>query len=496
MQLGLRTIDEVATLAKRHAQCHQHIKHDADAGQMLVRKRASRLVGIDDPGRSRQMFTGQVVVGDDDVDARLHGRRHTIDAGDAVIDGDDDVGRTRRGKRDDFGRQAITKFEAVRYKEVDASTQRREAAHADGTRGGAIGVVVRHDQQALAPGNGVGKTLRNSGHSLHRRPRRQRREVVLERGARRHPACCIDARPKRRHAGGHQQGKGVGNDAAGDVHVVTTGFVSAPHRAMICVVARADSGAPPDQSFATASPTLASQANVAVVARQDHVDMIVPAFRQHALDRCGYGVIDDNRSRPRDEHKRARRAGQRGRRRIARSERRANRQMHPARRPRLHPSPMRDRSTWWPAEACRRPRPTHCTPWAHRALRGGRSRGVRTGASGFRSASDAIARNRRRSGDARTPRARRLPADRVISAGRGDAYKPAARLRFDERDSPSPAKCALITARSASLSCASSTGAAAARRTSVRPISMVTGVAFNQKSLPTLTPAARAQIGA
>ena len=55
-------------------------RHDADAGEVLARKVAARLVGVDDGVRRRQFMAGQVVVGNQHLQACGLGRGHAFDA--------------------------------------------------------------------------------------------------------------------------------------------------------------------------------------------------------------------------------------------------------------------------------------------------------------------------------------------------------------------------------------------------------------------------------
>ena len=65
-------------------------------------------------------FVGrQVVVGDQGGDAELRWRGHAVDAGDAVIDGDDQVGLALCGEIDDLRRQAVAVVKAVGHQIVD-----------------------------------------------------------------------------------------------------------------------------------------------------------------------------------------------------------------------------------------------------------------------------------------------------------------------------------------------------------------------------------------
>ena len=79
---------EPARRAQPGAQRHQHIEDHANPGQVLARKGTTGLIGVDDGRRRGQCVPGQVVVGDQHRDAELIGVRHPVDAGDAVVHGD------------------------------------------------------------------------------------------------------------------------------------------------------------------------------------------------------------------------------------------------------------------------------------------------------------------------------------------------------------------------------------------------------------------------
>jgi hypothetical protein len=156
LRLGLRI--EHAAPAQFRAQRQQHIKHHAHAGQVLAGEAAFGLVRIDDHARRRQGIARQVVVGDDDVDAAPVRFHHAVDAGDAVVDRDDDVGRLfAAGEFDDFRRQAVAVHHAVGHDVVDVGAHRAQAAQGGGAGGGAIAVVVGDDGHFLARANRVGQ---------------------------------------------------------------------------------------------------------------------------------------------------------------------------------------------------------------------------------------------------------------------------------------------------------------------------------------------------
>ena len=129
----------------------------------LLGKRAARLVRIDDGAGGGQVVAGQVVIGDQHVDAERVGRFHAVDAGDAVVDRDQQIRlarRAARGQRDDLGRQAVAVFEAVRHQIVDLRAEHPQAAHGHGAGGGAVAVVIGDHQHAALALDRVGEQRR------------------------------------------------------------------------------------------------------------------------------------------------------------------------------------------------------------------------------------------------------------------------------------------------------------------------------------------------
>ena len=96
-EVRLRACDESTPLAQMRAQRAQHVEHHTDAGEVLRRKRAARLVRIDDHRRRRKRIARQVVIGDQHLDARGGGRTHPVDACDAVVDRDEETRPPARG---------------------------------------------------------------------------------------------------------------------------------------------------------------------------------------------------------------------------------------------------------------------------------------------------------------------------------------------------------------------------------------------------------------
>ncbi|MCY1215315.1 hypothetical protein D9M72_271580 [compost metagenome] len=149
-----------AAPAQFGAQCQHHVENDAHARQVLGRKAAAGLVGVHDGQRGRQGVAGQVVVGDHHADARGVGRGHAVHAGDAVVHRDDDVGlagAVPAGQFHDGGRQAVAGLETVGNQEVHVGAHRGQGPQPDRAGGGAVAVVVGHDQQLSARLDGVGQ---------------------------------------------------------------------------------------------------------------------------------------------------------------------------------------------------------------------------------------------------------------------------------------------------------------------------------------------------
>ena len=65
-------------------------------------------------------------------------------------------GAFRKRELDDLRREAVAVLEPVRDQEIDG-TECSKTAHADGAAGGAVGVVVGNDQDALARRDGIGE---------------------------------------------------------------------------------------------------------------------------------------------------------------------------------------------------------------------------------------------------------------------------------------------------------------------------------------------------
>ena len=105
-----------------------------------------------------------------------------FDAGDAVVDGDDEIGRSLRGDIDDFRRQPVAELEAVRQQKVDIGAEHLQRAHADGRGGGAVAIVVADDQHLRFSFDGVGQHVCRVGGVGQAGGGQQRFQFVIEFG--------------------------------------------------------------------------------------------------------------------------------------------------------------------------------------------------------------------------------------------------------------------------------------------------------------------------
>ncbi len=91
------------------------------------------------------------MVGDQHLEPRRLGCRHAINAGDAVVDGQQQVGLTLQRHGDNLRGQAVTVLEAVGHQIIDMRrAEQAQTEHTDCAGGGAVGVEVADDQDALA----------------------------------------------------------------------------------------------------------------------------------------------------------------------------------------------------------------------------------------------------------------------------------------------------------------------------------------------------------
>ena len=214
-QVGLGLAFKGAAVAQLGAQGQHGVEHHPHAGQGLAREGAAGLVGIDDHIRLGQLVAGQVVVGDDGGDAVLPRGGHAFDAGDAVIHGDQQVGLHAGGQFDDGRGEAVAVFEAVGNQVADLGPEGPQGAHAHGTGGGAVAIVVGDDDHARTRLDGVGEDLRGVMHALELGGGQQGLQAVVELLAIVDAAGCVDAGQQGMGAGFEQAADGAAGDRAG-----------------------------------------------------------------------------------------------------------------------------------------------------------------------------------------------------------------------------------------------------------------------------------------
>src|SRR5450830_313836 len=142
-----------------------------------------------------------MVIGDYHVDAACGGSGHAINAGDAIVNGHNDVGVLFTDSQlDNLRCQSIPVLEAVGHDVVDCRTQTAQAAQADCTGGGAIAVIVGDDDHFFAGSNGIGQIDRRGIDVQQAGRRNQRPEFTRQIFQVKQAACRIDTRQYRMDA--------------------------------------------------------------------------------------------------------------------------------------------------------------------------------------------------------------------------------------------------------------------------------------------------------
>ncbi len=151
-RFGSAAVGECAARAQLRPCGQQHVEHDADAGEMLARKRASGLIRIDDQRGCRKSGGRQMVVGDQHLDAERGCRSDAVVAGDAVVDGHDQPWRLRRRPRRRSPASVHSRTRTGSARENRRWRPSRRARAPSRAGGGAVGVVVGDDHDLLAGG--------------------------------------------------------------------------------------------------------------------------------------------------------------------------------------------------------------------------------------------------------------------------------------------------------------------------------------------------------
>ena len=147
--------------------------------------------------------------------AECVGRCHAFDRSDAVVHGHQQVGLALGGKLDDVGDEAVAVFEPVGHDEIDVCAEHAQAAYAHRAGGGAVGIVVGDDEQALAIADGIRQYLGSLFDVQQTGRRQQLRQAVCDLLGMGDAARGIQPRPGRSHPGMFEGGAGVGGAGAG-----------------------------------------------------------------------------------------------------------------------------------------------------------------------------------------------------------------------------------------------------------------------------------------
>ena len=132
--------------------CSHHVKRDADARQRLGAKARLGQIRIDDDVGRGQLRSGQMVVGDENIDAERARSAHARKTRDAVVDRDEQRRRSLGRKRHDLRCQAIAELEAVRHQKIHRrKTAGAQRAHDQRRARRTIGVVIADHEDASRP---------------------------------------------------------------------------------------------------------------------------------------------------------------------------------------------------------------------------------------------------------------------------------------------------------------------------------------------------------
>ena len=149
-QVRLRSRREPSRLSQPLAQRQQQVEGDADRGQLAARKRASRLVRIENGDRARQILRRGVVIDHHHVEAEASGGVHLRHRRDAAV-GAHHQARTAGGDlRQRLRVQAVSFDQPLRDVEVDLAAQLAQHGNQQRRAGHAVDVIVAVDADGLA----------------------------------------------------------------------------------------------------------------------------------------------------------------------------------------------------------------------------------------------------------------------------------------------------------------------------------------------------------
>ena len=165
-------------IVERAMQRRHHVERDAHPGEATRTEGRAGDVRVHDDVGVGQYRAGEVMVGDQHVDAALAGRGDTRDAGDAVVHGHDQRGRARGRQVDDLGRESVAVLEAVGHEEIDLGpAPRAQRPHDERGTGRAVGIEIT-DHEHSAVGSSV---CEQQGHRIRDALERTHTQQPVER---------------------------------------------------------------------------------------------------------------------------------------------------------------------------------------------------------------------------------------------------------------------------------------------------------------------------
>ncbi|MNM77059.1 hypothetical protein D3C81_889010 [compost metagenome] len=161
-----------------------------------------------------------MVVGDQHAQPGGLGRGDAVDTGDAVVHGHQQVRTLLQRHGDDFRGQAVAVFEAVRHQVIDPGrAEHAQRQHADAAGGGAVGIEVADDEDALAALQGLDQQLDGGVDALQLLVGNQPRQALVQLGGGLHATGGVQAGQQGRQIA--EIGQGFGQGAGFDAHQTT-----------------------------------------------------------------------------------------------------------------------------------------------------------------------------------------------------------------------------------------------------------------------------------
>ncbi len=160
-----------ADLLRRPADVRQErlnqLKGHPGAAQILLRIGTVRAVGIEHGERGREAGFGQVMVGDDDIDAELVGAAHHFGGADSGIHADNQLHSLHGGGLHDFRPHTVTVLQTVRDVIRGDAAGEFKGLGEQHDAGGAVHVVVAVDEDRFALADGAGDAFDGRRHVAH-----------------------------------------------------------------------------------------------------------------------------------------------------------------------------------------------------------------------------------------------------------------------------------------------------------------------------------------